>query len=72
MNQTEFMLYQLEHEYVAMWVAVERIEFGTDWGAKNSGSAFGRYIKGKYGFDYYEDWEHMRKFCKEHPNEVGP
>ena len=71
MNQTEFMLYQLEHEYVSMWITVEKIELGRDWGARNSGDAFGRYTKEKYGFDYYEDWEKMRKFCKENPNESG-
>ena len=69
MNQTELMLHYLEEEYVSMWITVEQIELGRDWGARNSGDAFGRYTKAKYGFDYYEDWQEMRKFCKEHPNE---
>lgn len=61
MTKQEFDVYLAEHEYVALWCMVEDLEMGFNFGARNSGDAFGRYTKAKYGFDYYtEEAEYMR------------
>ena len=55
MTPLEFKVYMAESEYVSLWCAVEDLEMGFNFGARNSCSAFGRYTKKKYGYNYYED-----------------
>ncbi len=55
MTPLEFDIYMAESEYVALWCMVEDLEMGFNFGARNSGNAFGRYTKKKYGFNYYEE-----------------
>ena len=65
MTPLEFDIYIAESEYVALWCMVEDLEMGFNFGARNSGNAFGRYTKEKYGFNYYEEWHEYRKLQKE-------